>query len=219
MALDKFRRRVVGDLPGDFADLERWERRIQRDMLLGLAMGVFAGALATLGAGRAPAQLFAATDTYLYLGVVILAGRLSLGSGWALVNCTLTAFGMLISRIVCAAVFGGESPLDGGVADSLNLLLFLMVLSGVLASLTRLRGMWGDAAAGGLAVLFLIDVVDGHLDRMNGAVLPTWEWAASMSFVLGLVCALCLRPTLLCRLRAAGIALALAALYTLAVAS
>ncbi|MEV0969448.1 hypothetical protein [Microtetraspora glauca] len=218
VALDKFRRRMSGGLPGDFADLERWERRIQRDMLLGLALGVVVGALAALGGGRAPAQVFAAADPYLYLAVVILAGRLSLGFGWALVNCALTAFGLMISRILGAAIFGGQSPLDGVAADSLNRLLFLMVLSGVLASLTRLRGVWGDAAAGGLAVFFIIDVVDSYLDRINGTVPPTWEWATTAAVALGLICALCLRPSLSCRLHASGIALALAVVYTLAVA-
>ncbi|WP_157530597.1 hypothetical protein [Microtetraspora niveoalba] len=218
VALDKFRRRVGGDPPGDFADLERWERRIQRGMLLGLAMGVVAGVLTALGGRFAPAQVSAAADPYLYLAVVILAGRLSLGFGWALVNCTLTAFGVLISRILCAAVIGGQSPLDGGVAEALNRLLFLMVLSGLLASVTRLRDVWGDVAAGGLALLFLVDVVDGCLGRMNGAVLPVWEWAAGAAVVLGVACALFLRPTFRCRLNASGIAFGAAAVYTLAAA-
>ncbi|MGI5491744.1 hypothetical protein [Microtetraspora malaysiensis] len=213
VALDKLRHRVVGDLPGDFADLERWEHRIQRDMLLGLAMGVVAGALAAVCVRFAPAQASAAADPYLVVAVVILAGRLSLGFGWALVNCTLTAFGAVISRIVCAAVIGGQSPLDGGVADSLNRLLFLMVLSGVLASLTRLRDKWGDVAAGGLAVLFLVDDVDGYLDVLNGAVLPVWQWGTALA--LGLACALCLRPTLPSRLRASGVAFGLVVVYAL----
>ncbi len=218
MALDEFRRRAAGDLPGDFADLERWEHRIQRDMLLGLAMGVVAGALAAVSVRFAPAQVSAAADPYLVVAVVILAGRLSLGFGWALVNCTLTAFGALISRIVCVAVIGGQSPLDGGVADSLNRLLFLMVLSGVLASLTRLSDMWGDVAAGGLAVLFLVDDVDGYLNLLKGAVLPVWQWAAGAALVLGLACALCLRPTLPSRLRASGVAFGLVVVYTLTAA-
>ncbi len=188
-------------------------------MLVGLAVGVLLGTTAVLLHDALPHAVFAIVDPYLFLVVVIVTGRLSLGFGWALVNSALASFGVLISQLTAMAVVHGQSPLDfGGGGGSLNRLLFLMVLSGALACLTQPETVWGDAAAGALAALFFADVVDDVAAWIQSTAAPAWQWASGAAIALGLGCVTFLRPRAFGRLRALGIALALVALYALAVA-
>jgi hypothetical protein len=210
----RFRYRERQPSEGAFADLERWERRIEGQMLLSLAVGMLLGAVTALLRGALPRPVIAMVDPYLLMTMVIVTGRLSLGFGWALVNSALATFGVLISQLTVMAVIHGESPLDyGGGGGGLNRLLFLMVLSGALAYLTRWEGAWGDVATAALAALFLVDAMGHVIGHLHAVARPAWQWAGAAAITLGLACVAVLRPELRPRLRTFGIALVPVAVY------
>jgi hypothetical protein len=174
----------------DYDCLDRRERQIRRHMLGGMAVGLLlsaAGSVITTPGNGALSALI----TSIFLIVMLTAGRLSLGFGWALVNTGLTAAGLLTGHVF-TATFRGESPLDfPGAGLGVDGLLLLLVLTGALAHVARRESIWGDVAAGLLALVMAAGALHGGWNGSGILPGPGWAWAAALVF--GLICAVPLR--------------------------
>lgn len=212
----------------DFAYLDWQERRIRRDMLLSIAVGLLLGLgglavtdlapVPAIGSGIDAVSVPAFAGPVLF-GVVLAVGRLSLGFGWAVLNGALLAAGLLGAHLVVSAA-RGESllhVLGGGAAP--DRLMFVTVVCTALAYLARHENIWGDAAAGLLAVLLTTDTLGGVVVWRPALVSPAPSWGSEAGLAFGLFCIALLRSRWTGRLRAAGVAGAVAAVYAFVTAA
>ncbi|MFI6294138.1 hypothetical protein ACIBEJ_21290 [Nonomuraea sp. NPDC050790] len=200
----------------DFAEYDRRQRGIERHVLAAFLGGLAVGLLGMFVGENAPALLSDLYDPYVYLAMSITLGVTSTGFGWALLTTFLATVSSLVAAMGGTALQGRfNMDVVGGGPVALNVLLVLLVGLGLLGYLTRRTDLWGDLAAGGIGALVLADVIDratpGFLD--TGATF--WPVPAVVVGVLTVVAVCGLRRTTAGRLRALGVAAAVAGLFAL----
>lgn len=180
------------DIVEDWAEGERRDRAILQHMVLSLLAGMLLGAVGAL-MGPVPSPFHALYTPYAYIILAVVTGRTAAGFGWAVLAGMLAAFGSLLSALVATAVDPGGWSVGFGAGGVLtNLAIAALVTVGVLSYLTKLPGIPGVLAAGGVAGVILLHGLAQAMPSGLGHVQGFWPWGvvAVTALVAGMLVSL-----------------------------
>lgn len=202
----------------DFAEYDRRQRGIQRHVLAAFLGGLAVGLIGMFLAGQRFDSVGEFYDPYAYFALTVLVGATAAGPWWALLTTFLAALSMLVATMGGNALTG-DLDIDaiGGGANGLNVMLLLLVATGLLAYVTRRDDGWGDLAAGAVSGMLLADVIDRATPGFVDSQAAFWPAPALVIGSLSLGLVVVLRRSTAGRMRAAGIALLIAGVFALGV--